>query len=77
MTDVFSKVSQEYDELKSYDTQIPYLSPDDIPIISLKTVENYLMAINTTKAITKDEIPAIIFKEFAQHMSGPATILTN
>ena len=41
IADAFSSVSQEYEEIQAKDIKIPYFSPEDIPIISVKTVEKF------------------------------------
>ena len=58
----FSSISQEYDKIDPKSITCPPFKPEDIPIISVKTVENYLQEIKTSKATTKDDIPAVIFK---------------
>ena len=43
----------------------------------MNTVENIFLEINTRKSITKDDIPAAIFKHFAHFVAKPATTLIN
>ena len=77
LADSFSKISQEYEKLKKTDIDIPPFLPADIPKISVKTVEKYLLAVKTCKSTTRDDIPAVIFKKFAKELSDPISILIN
>ena len=63
--------------MKKEDIQVTNFSSDEIPIMSVKTVEKCSQEINTRKSITKDDIPSQIFKQFTTYISQPATVLIN
>ena len=61
IADTFAKISQEYDELKTSDIQIPYFNPKYIPVISVTTVKNILSEFKLNKATIRNDIPIQIF----------------
>ena len=63
IADSFSSISQEYDKVNPVSIKIPPFKQEDIPVISVKTVEKCLEEINISKAKTKNYIPAVIFKK--------------
>ena len=75
IADSFAKISQEYEELKT--TEIPFFRSEDVPIISVKSVEKYFTELKLNKATTKEDIPTKILKTFASHLCEPTTILIN
>ena len=77
IADSFAKISQEYEELKTTDIEIPFFRSEDVPIISVKSVEKYFTELKLNKATTKEDIPTKILKTFASHLCEPTTILIN
>ena len=77
LADSFSKISQEYDKVKSVDIQTLQFKSSDIPNISVKTVEKLWMSVKTCKATIKDDLPAIIFNRFSKQLSEPITMPIN
>ena len=59
IADSFASISQEYEELKYSDINLPSFNREDIPIISVKSVETCLNQIKINKATNKNVIPAI------------------
>ena len=77
IADSFAKISQDYEKLKKTDIKIPFFRLEDIPVISVKSVEKYSTELKLNKATTKEDIPTKILKTFASHLSQPTTILIN
>ena len=73
----FASISQEYKELETKDINFPPFSKEDIPIISVKTVENCLNEIQVNKATNKNDIPAVLFKKFSKFLCEPIANLIN
>ena len=57
IADSFAKISQEYEELKKSDIQLPFFAQEDIPIISVKNVEKILKELKLYQSTTKEDIP--------------------
>ena len=72
-----SKARNEYEPLSTHDIKIPFFNYQDIPTVSVKTVETHLKEIKTNKSITKNDIPPKILKIFASYISVPLTNLIN
>ena len=72
-----SAVRNEYEPLKTYDIVVPYFSEEDIPVISVTSVETLLKQLKTNKSTPRDDIPPKIITDFAVHISIPLTKLMN
>ena len=77
LADNMSAVRNEYEPLKTYDIVVPYFSEEDIPVISVTSVETLLKQLKTNKSTPRDDIPPKIIKDFAVHISIPLTKLIN
>ena len=77
IADSFASISQEYNELETKDIKFPPFNKEDIPYISVKTVEKCLNGIQTNKATNKNDIPSIIFKKFSKFICEPTANLIN
>ena len=71
------KVRNEYEPLKTHDIEVPPFNKNDIPIVSVKTVETNLKSLKTNKSTTRNDIPPKILKQFAPHIAIPLTNLIN
>ena len=60
----FNAISQEYQEVKMEDIQIPDFSKDSIPQLSQATVQAYINKLKTNKSTISGDIPAKILKNF-------------
>ena len=72
-----SKVRNEYEPLNINEINFPHYNKQDIPIVSVKTVENHLKRLKTNKATTINDIPPKILKLSAPHIAVPLTNLIN
>ena len=77
IADKFAEVSQQYEEIKPEEIDIPFFSDDDIPEISEAEVTATLMELDVNKSDVKDDIPAKILKEFAPLLGRPVADLIN
>ena len=77
IADKFAKVSQEYEEVKLSDIEIPTFSEKDIPVITETKVTEYLEKINTKPSQVEGDIPAKLVKTFAKQLATPLCILIN
>ena len=60
IADKFAEVSQEYDEIRSENIDIPKFSGKDIPEVSESDVIEALKELDSNKSNVKDDIPAKI-----------------
>ena len=51
------KVRNEYEPLITHDIKVPPFNKNDIPIVSVKTVETHIKSLNTNKSTTRNDIP--------------------
>lgn len=77
IADKFSKVSQEYDPLKSEDIQVPHFEISDIPVFVPKQVQKRLEKLKTNKAVPPGDIPCKLIKMFARQISIPLCDVIN
>ena len=77
IADSFAKISNEYEPINRSKIQLPVISSDDILQISKKEVLEVLKSLKLNKACPKNDIPAKIYKRFAEHLCGPLTVLFN
>ena len=73
----FSKISNEYDPLKTGDINFPIFDKKDIPQVKPFQVYEYLKAIKVNKAAVKGDIPPKIIKEFAAELAAPLCNIIN
>ena len=77
IADKFSKVSQEYDPLKTEDIQVPNFSEATIPKFTPSQVKQKLEKIKTNKSVPPNDIPPRIIKMFASEISIPLCDIIN
>ena len=77
IADKFSKVSQEYDPLKTEDIQVPKFSEVTIPKFTPSQVKQKLEKIKTNKSVPPNDIPPRIIKMFASEISIPLCDIIN
>ena len=77
IADKFAAVSQEYDELKNGDIEVPNFSDEDIPVIKEEDVAEVLAAMDTSKSNVAGDIPAKVFKSFSTSLAIPVTNVIN
>ena len=77
LADDMSAVWNEYDRLKTNDIVRQYFIEEDIPVISVTSVESLLKQLKTNNSTPIDDIPPKIMKDFAAHISIPLTKLIN
>ena len=74
----FSKVSNEYQKLKTSDINLDEATNlKSTPILAEHQVYEYLKRIKTNTSTVKDDIPAKIIKEFACELAAPLTDVIN
>ena len=73
----FAEVSQEYNEIKREDTEIPEFSDEDIPQIEESEVVKALSEIDDSKSNVKDDVAAKFLKRFATELGKPVTDVIN
>ena len=77
IADSFAKISNEYKPIDRSKIILPSLSHTDILRISNSEVLEALRSMKVNKSAPKGDIPAKIFKRFADQLSGPITSLIN
>ena len=77
IADKFAAISQEFDKLDKDKIKIPDFSLDDIPVISKDEVKKALAEMETSKSNLKDDIPAKVFKHFADNLAEPVAEIIN
>ena len=68
IADSFSSISNEYEQIKKEDIQIPPFSPSDIPQYTPQQVRKYLLSLKTNKSTAPGDIPARVIKEFSSYL---------
>ena len=77
IADKFSKVSQEYEPLKTDDIEVPKFDIEDIPFFTPKQVKKQLLKLKTNKAVPPGDIPPKLVKQFAAQLSTPLCDIIN
>ena len=77
IADSFAKISNEYKPIDRSKILLPALSEADILRISSAEVLTVLRSLKINKAAPKGDIPAKIYKRFAEKLSGPIASLIN
>ncbi len=77
IADSFAKISNEYKPIDRSKIPLPALSEADILRISSAEVLTVLRSLKINKAAPKGDIPAKIYKRFAEKLSGPIASLIN
>ena len=77
IADEFSKVSQEYEEVRIEDIEIPEFTEKDIPHIKESDVIEAMSKMDPNKSNVTNDIPAKIFKRFACQLGKPVTDVIN
>ena len=77
IADKFSQISQEYDELKDDDIEIPEFGIDDIPQFAEHEVRDVLLDMDAKKSSIKGDVPAKLFKYFGVELAKPVTNVVN
>ena len=77
IADKFSRVSQEYDPLKTEDIKIPTFQDSDIPSFVPKQVQKKLQKMKTNKSVPPGDIPPKLLKMFAAQISIPFCDMVN
>ena len=72
----FSKVSNEYAPLDRSQIKLEEVKVEDYLDTDSEVLE-VLLALNTNKAVPKNDIPTKILKRFAVHLSKPIAALIN
>ena len=72
-----SKVRNKYEPLNINEINFPHYNKQDIPIVSVNTVENHFKRLKINKATTINDIPPKILKLSAPHIAVPLTNLIN
>ena len=73
----FSKISQEYDALKSCDVIVPPFPEDSVPHITHQEVLKTLLSIKTKVSSCPGDIPAIIVKKIVGQLTKPVKDILN
>ena len=73
----FSKISQEYDVLKSCGVIVPPFPEDSVPHITHQEVFKTLLSIKTKVSSCSGDIPAIIVNKFAGQLTKPVKDVLN
>ena len=73
----FSKIPNEYEQLRKEDITILTILERDIPQFSEVQVWEKFIQLKTNKSIVKGDIPVKIYKEFAAHITEPLTHIYN
>ena len=73
----FTKIPNEYDQLKKEDINIPPIKNEDIPQFKEVQVWILLSQLRTNISTVKGDLPPRIFKEFAAHLAEPLTHVFN
>ena len=77
IADKFSKVSQEYDEVKLENIDLTGVEEDDVPTIPESKVKEFLDKINLKPSQVENDIPALLVKKFSRHLAKPLCTLIN
>jgi hypothetical protein len=77
IADSFSSISNEYEQIKKEDIQIPPFSPSDIPQYTPQQVKKYLLSLKTNKSTAPGDIPARVIKEFSSYLCHPLSDVIN
>ena len=77
IADKFSKVSQEYDPLRTTDILVPEFSESSIPVFTVQQVRHKLEKIKTNKSVPPNDVPPKIIKMFAAEIAIPLCDIIN
>ena len=77
IADSFAKISNEYKPIDRSKILLPELSEADILRISNEEVLTVLRSLKTNKSAPQGDVPAKIYKRFAEKLSGPIASLIN
>ena len=77
IADKFAEVSNEYDKLKTDDINIPEFETRDIHQFNEDEVLSVLKGINTQKTNVVGDVPAFVYKQFADLLVRPVTNVIN
>ena len=77
IADKFAEVSQEYEELKDGDIEIPEYNDDEIPQFSEAEVREALKEMDAKKSSIKGDVPAQLFKHFGAELAKPVADVIN
>ena len=77
IADKFSKVSQEFEPLKTEDIVVPDFCESTIPTFTPQQVQEKLEKIKTNKSVPPNDIPPKIIKMFAAEISIPLSDIVN
>ena len=77
IADKFSKVSQEYDPLKTEDIKVPEFDKNYIRFFTPKRVGKKLLKLKTNKSVPPGDIPQNLIKVFAAQISIPLCEIIN
>ena len=73
----FAEVANLYEPLDRSKIEIPPFTFDDIPKVSCAEVKEILENMNTNKSCRKNDVPAKIFKKYADLLCKPLAIIIN
>lgn len=73
----FNAISQEYQEVKIEDIEIPDFPTERIPQLTPNIVQAYINKLKTNKSTVPGDIPAKILKEFSSIFCIPLTDIIN
>ena len=77
ISDHFSDIPTQYENLKKEDINIPDFQKEDIPQFKIVQVWDKLTQLKTNKSPVKGYIPSRIFKEFAVYIAFPLAHVYN
>ena len=77
IADSFAKISNEYKPIDRSKLQLPVLKEKDFLKISHKEVLDVLRDLKLNKSVPKNDVPAKIYKRFAEQLCGPLSVLIN
>ena len=77
IADKFSKVSQEYEALKTEDIKVPHFDPSTVPCFTPDQVRKHLEKVKTNKAVPPGDVPPLLIKQFAAQLSVPFCHIIN
>ena len=77
IADSFAKISNEYEPINRSKIELSEIAPDDILVVTDDEVLKILKGLKLNKAVPKNDVPAKVYKRFAEQLSGPLAALFN
>ena len=77
IADLFAKISNEYKQINKSNIELPPIVGEDILRISEAEVKDILKDLKLNKAVPKNDVPAKVYKRFAEYLSWPILKMVN